>query len=92
VKFVRLLSPVLAVMHSVVRMAFCGQTETAPSRDSMELTGVGRTEQSDQKFRMTSLLSVISISYAIGSSWVSSRFHRHLGDTPSSQLIVKDDF
>src|SRR5215510_5200797 len=30
VTFVRLLSPALAVMHSVVRMAFRGQTATSP--------------------------------------------------------------
>jgi uncharacterized protein (TIGR02246 family) len=40
VKFVRLLSPVLAVMHSVVRVTLPGQIEPSPSRDSMQLTVV----------------------------------------------------
>jgi uncharacterized protein (TIGR02246 family) len=44
VTFVRLLSPALAVMHSVVRMAFRGQTATSPSRDSMELTVVTKRD------------------------------------------------
>jgi uncharacterized protein (TIGR02246 family) len=44
VMFVRLLSPALAVMHSVVRMAFRGQTATSPSRDSMELTVVTKRD------------------------------------------------
>ena len=44
VEFVRFLSPVLAVMHSVVRMAFRGQTETSLSRDSMELTVVTKCD------------------------------------------------
>jgi uncharacterized protein (TIGR02246 family) len=38
VKFVRFLSPVLAVMHSVVRTVLPGQIKPSPSRDSMELT------------------------------------------------------
>jgi hypothetical protein len=45
VKFVSLLSPVLAVMHSVVRMSRRrGQTETSPSLDSMELTVVTKRD------------------------------------------------
>jgi uncharacterized protein (TIGR02246 family) len=44
VQFVRLLSPVCAVMHSVVRMAFRGQTATSLSRDSMELTVVTKRD------------------------------------------------
>jgi uncharacterized protein (TIGR02246 family) len=44
VTFVRLLSPALALMHSVVRMAFRGQTATSPSRDSMELTVVTKRD------------------------------------------------
>jgi uncharacterized protein (TIGR02246 family) len=42
VKFVRLLSPLLAVMHSVVRVTLPGQTEASPSRDSMQLTVVAK--------------------------------------------------
>ena len=38
VKFVRLLSPVLAVMHSAVRTTLHGQAEASPGRDSMQLT------------------------------------------------------
>ena len=44
VVFVRLLSPALALMHSVVRMAFRGQTATSLSRDSMELTVVTKRD------------------------------------------------
>jgi uncharacterized protein (TIGR02246 family) len=44
VEFVRFLSPVLAVMHSVVGMAFRGQIETSLSRDSMELTVVTKRD------------------------------------------------
>jgi len=44
VKFVSFRSRVLAVMHSVVRMAFRGQTETSLSRDSMELTLVTKRD------------------------------------------------
>jgi uncharacterized protein (TIGR02246 family) len=40
VKFVRLLSPVLAVMHSGVGVTLRGQSEASPSRDSMQLTVV----------------------------------------------------
>jgi uncharacterized protein (TIGR02246 family) len=44
VKFVRLLSPMLAVMHSVVRLTLRGQTEASPSRDSMQLTVVTKRD------------------------------------------------
>jgi len=44
VKFVRLLSPVLAVMHSVVGVTLRGQTEASPSRDSMQLTVVTKRD------------------------------------------------
>jgi uncharacterized protein (TIGR02246 family) len=44
VKFVRLLSPVFAVMHSVVRVTLSGQTEASPSRDSMQLTVVTKRD------------------------------------------------
>ena len=44
VVFVHLLSPALALMHSVVRMAFRGQTATSLSRDSMELTVVTKRD------------------------------------------------
>ena len=54
VKFVRLLSPVLAVMHSVVRMALPGQIKTSPSRDSMELTVVTKR---DGEWRAEGLLN-----------------------------------
>src|SRR5882724_2783533 len=40
VKFVRLLSPVLGVMHSTVRVTLPGQTKSSRGRDSMELTVV----------------------------------------------------
>ncbi len=44
VKFVRFLSAVLAVMHSVVRVTLQGQTEASPSRDSMQLTVVAKRD------------------------------------------------
>jgi uncharacterized protein (TIGR02246 family) len=37
VKFVRFLSPQLAVMHGVVRMTLPGQTEPSPGQDSMQI-------------------------------------------------------
>jgi uncharacterized protein (TIGR02246 family) len=37
VKFVRFLSPQLAVMHSVVRVTLPGHTTASPGRDSMQL-------------------------------------------------------
>jgi len=40
VKFVRLLSPVLGVLHSTVRVTLPGQTKSSRGRDSMELTVV----------------------------------------------------
>lgn len=36
-KFVRFLSPQLAVMHAVARVTLPGRTEPSPSRDSMQL-------------------------------------------------------
>jgi hypothetical protein len=39
---VRFLSPVLAVMHSGVRVTLQRQTEASPSRDSMQLTVVAK--------------------------------------------------
>jgi uncharacterized protein (TIGR02246 family) len=36
-KFVRFLSPQLAVMHAAVRVTLPGQTKPSPSRDSMQL-------------------------------------------------------
>lgn len=44
VKFVRLLSPVLAVMHSAVRTTLRGQAEASPGRDSMQLTIVTKRD------------------------------------------------
>jgi uncharacterized protein (TIGR02246 family) len=44
VKFVRILSPGLAVMHSVVRVTLSGQTEASPGRDSMQLTVVTKRD------------------------------------------------
>ena len=37
VKFVRFLSPQLAVMHSVVKTILPGQAEASPGRDSMQM-------------------------------------------------------
>jgi uncharacterized protein (TIGR02246 family) len=54
VKFVRLLSPTRAVMHSVVRTALAGQTTPSPSRDSMELTVVTKR---DGEWRGESLMN-----------------------------------
>lgn len=54
VKFVRFLSPVLAVMHSVVRTALAGQTKPSPSRDSIELTVVTKR---DGEWRGESLMN-----------------------------------
>jgi hypothetical protein len=42
VKFMHLLGPALAVMHSVVRVTLHGQTEPSPSRDSMQFIVVGK--------------------------------------------------
>ena len=39
-----LLSAVLAVMHSIVRVTLHGQTEASPSRDSMQLTVVTKRD------------------------------------------------
>lgn len=44
VKFVHLLSPVLAVMHSTVRTTLRGQAEASPGRDSMQLTIVTKRD------------------------------------------------
>ena len=44
VKFVRFLSPELAVMHSAVAYAPSGRTEALPSRDSMQLTVVTKQD------------------------------------------------
>jgi hypothetical protein len=41
---VRFLSPVLEVMHSVVRVTLHGQTKASPGRDSMELTVVTKRD------------------------------------------------
>jgi uncharacterized protein (TIGR02246 family) len=38
VKFIRFLTPELAVMHSQVGMAFAGKEHISPSRNSMQLT------------------------------------------------------
>ena len=53
VKFVRLLSPTLAVMHSVVRMTLVGQTNL-PSRHFMELIVVTKR---DGQWRGQSLMN-----------------------------------
>jgi uncharacterized protein (TIGR02246 family) len=42
VKFVHLLRPAHAVMHTVVRVTLRGQTQTSPSRDSMQFTVVSK--------------------------------------------------
>jgi hypothetical protein len=42
VKFVHLLGPALAVMHSVVRVTLRGQTEPSASRDSMQFLVIGK--------------------------------------------------
>jgi uncharacterized protein (TIGR02246 family) len=44
VKFVRFLSATLAIMHSEVKVTLQGQTETSPSRDSMQLTAVAKRD------------------------------------------------
>jgi uncharacterized protein (TIGR02246 family) len=43
VKFVRFLSPGLAVLHSVVRVTLPGQTEPSRSRDSMQFSIVAKS-------------------------------------------------
>jgi uncharacterized protein (TIGR02246 family) len=48
VKFVRFLSPQLAIMHSAVRTTLAGQTEASPSRDSMQLYVVTKRDGSWQ--------------------------------------------
>ncbi|MGA9768022.1 MAG: SgcJ/EcaC family oxidoreductase [Blastocatellia bacterium] len=45
VKFVRLLSPHLAVMHAVVRVTLPGQTDSSPSRDSMQIFVVAKRDE-----------------------------------------------
>jgi uncharacterized protein (TIGR02246 family) len=42
VKFVRLLGPAVAVMHSVVSVTLAGQNAASPGRDSMQLTVVAK--------------------------------------------------
>ena len=44
VKFVHVLGPALAVMHSVVSVTLRGQTAPSPSRDSMQLTVVAKRD------------------------------------------------
>jgi uncharacterized protein (TIGR02246 family) len=44
VKFVRLLSAAVAVMHSAGGVTLQGQTEASPSRDSMQLTEVAKRD------------------------------------------------
>ena len=44
VKFVRFVSPALAVMHSTVAYALRGQTKTSRARDSMQLTVVAKRD------------------------------------------------
>ena len=48
VKFVRFLSPDLAVMHSVVRTTLPGQPEASPGRDSMQMYVVTKRDGSWQ--------------------------------------------
>jgi uncharacterized protein (TIGR02246 family) len=54
VKFVRLLRPEVAVMHSVVRYALDGQAEPLPGRDFMERTVVTKR---DGEWRSEALLN-----------------------------------
>jgi len=54
VKFVRFLSPTLAVMHSVVRTTLAGQTKPLPSRHFMELIVVTKR---DGQWRGQSLMN-----------------------------------
>jgi uncharacterized protein (TIGR02246 family) len=42
VKFVRVLSPVFAMMHSVMRVTLPGEKKASPGRDSMQLTLVAK--------------------------------------------------
>jgi len=51
---VRFLSPVLAVMHSVVGTGLAGQTKPSPSRDSMEPAVVTKR---DREWRAESLMN-----------------------------------
>jgi uncharacterized protein (TIGR02246 family) len=44
VKFVRVLSPVFAVMHSVLRVTLPGHSKASPGRDSMQLTVVRKRD------------------------------------------------
>jgi len=44
VKFVRFLSPRLAVLHAAVKITLPGQTEPSPSRDSMQSPRSGAPE------------------------------------------------
>jgi uncharacterized protein (TIGR02246 family) len=54
VKFVRFLSPVIAVMHSAVRVTLAGQTAPSPSRDSTQLTVVAKR---DREWRSEGLMN-----------------------------------
>lgn len=53
VKFVRFLSPELAVMHSIVRVTLPGRTEFSPGRDSMQIFVVAKR---DGEWRAEALL------------------------------------
>jgi hypothetical protein len=55
VKFVHLLGPALAVLHSIVRVTLPGQTDASPRRDSMQLTVVRKR---DGKLRAEALMDV----------------------------------
>lgn len=54
VKFVHILNPQLAVMHSAFRMTLPGQTEPSPSRDSMQLFVVTKR---DADWRVEAMLN-----------------------------------
>lgn len=53
-KFVQFLAPDLAIMHAVARVALPGQTETSPSRNSMQLFVV---RQHDGEWKVDAVLN-----------------------------------
>lgn len=61
VKFVRFVSPTLAVMHSTVTYALRGQTTASRARDSMQLTVVAKR---DGKWRVEALMNARRVSMA----------------------------
>ena len=65
VKFVRFMSPIVAVMHSFVAYAPAGQSEARASRDSMQLTVVSKQ---DGEWRAEALMNARRVTLEDNSS------------------------